>query len=504
MAARSRLGSRADEGRFRVHYTAAPRGLPGRSVKFVWAGAGQATAGKRHGERLWLGSRGPSSVGVAAPVTRFNRAMMFQPGFEALPRPELRALQLARLQEMVARQYECVPAYRAKFGAAGVTPDNLRTLDDLARFPLTRKADLRDHYPLGLSCVPREELRRLHASSGTTGKPTVVAYDANDLDVFAEVVARSLYAAGARPGMTFHNAYGYGLFTGGLGTHAGAERLGLCTVPVSGGATERQVGLILDLEPEVIACTPSYALVLAGEFTRRGIRPEDLSLRYAVLGAEPWTEKTRREVEARLGVTATNIYGLSEIIGPGVSNEDAAEQRGSYLWEDHFYPEIVDAGTGEVLPDGEWGVLVLSSMTRTAMPVLRYWTGDITRLIPEASEPNTTGRTVRRMDQIRGRADDLIILRGVNVYPTQLEAVLVGMGQVSPHYHIVLTRTGTRDDLTLRVETETESAALRTEIERLVKAQVGVTVRCELCEPGSLPRSEGGKLRRVTDLRGEG
>ncbi|WP_034388718.1 phenylacetate--CoA ligase PaaK [Deinococcus sp. YIM 77859] len=423
---------------------------------------------------------------------------MFQPEREAMPFAELRALQLAQLQAMVARQFEHVPAYRAKFEAAGVTPDDLRTLDDLARFPLTRKSDLRDHYPLGLTAVPRERLRRLHASSGTTGKPTVVAYDENDLDVFAEVVARSLYAAGARPGMTFHNAYGYGLFTGGLGLHGGAERLGLCTVPVSGGGTERQVALILDLEPEVIACTPSYALVLADAFARLGLRPEDLSLRYAVLGAEPWTEKTRHEVEARLGVTATNIYGLSEIIGPGVSNEDATEQQGSYLWEDHFYPEIVHPETGEVLPDGEYGVLVLSSMTRTALPVLRYWTGDITRLMPEA---NATGRTLRRMDAVRGRADDLIILRGVNVYPTQLEAVLVGMGQVSPHYHIVLTRTGTRDDLTLRVETASESAALRDEIERQIKAQVGVTVRCELCVPGSLPRSEGGKLKRVTDLR---
>ncbi|GAA5512888.1 phenylacetate-coenzyme A ligase [Deinococcus carri] len=423
---------------------------------------------------------------------------MFQPDLEAMPLPDLRALQLARLRDMVARQFEHVPAYRAKFAAAGVTPDDLWTLSDLARFPLTRKSDLRDNYPLGLTAVPREQLRRLHASSGTTGKPTVVAYDENDLDVFAEVVARSLHAAGARPGMTFHNAYGYGLFTGGLGLHGGAERLGLNTVPVSGGGTERQVGLILDLEPEVIACTPSYALVLADAFARQGVRPEDLSLRYAVLGAEPWTEKTRREVEARLGVTATNIYGLSEIIGPGVSNEDAAEQRGSYLWEDHFYPEIVDPETGEVLPDGEYGVLVLSSMTRTALPVLRYWTGDITRLLPEA---NTTGRTFRRMDQIRGRADDLIILRGVNVYPTQLEAVLVGMGQVSPHYHVVLTRTGTRDDLTLRVESGDRAPALRDEIERLVKVQVGVTVTCDLCEPGSLPRSEGGKLRRVTDLR---
>ncbi|TDE85276.1 phenylacetate--CoA ligase PaaK [Deinococcus sp. S9] len=423
---------------------------------------------------------------------------MFQPDFEALPLSDLRALQLARLQAMVARQFEHVPAYRAKFEAAGVTPDDLRTLGDLARFPMTHKSDLRDHYPLGLTAVPRHELRRLHASSGTTGKPTVVAYDENDLAVFAEVVARSLYAAGARPGMTFHNAYGYGLFTGGLGLHGGAERLGLNTVPVSGGGTERQVGLILDLQPEVIACTPSYALVLADALAKQGLRPEDLSLRYAVLGAEPWTEKTRREVEARLGVIATNIYGLSEIIGPGVSNEDATEQQGSYVWEDHFYPEIVHPETGEVLPDGEYGVLVLSSMTRTAMPILRYWTGDITRLMPEA---NATGRTFRRMDQIRGRADDLIILRGVNVYPTQLEAVLVGMGQVSPHYHIFLTRTGTRDDLTLRVETETESAALRDEIERRIKAQVGVTVRCELCGPGSLPRSEGGKLKRVTDLR---
>ncbi|EYB69117.1 phenylacetate-CoA ligase [Deinococcus phoenicis] len=415
-----------------------------------------------------------------------------------MPLPQLRALQLAQLQAMVARQYEQVPAYRAKFAAAGVTPDDLRTLEDLARFPLTRKSDLRDAYPLGLTAVPREQLRRLHASSGTTGKPTVVAYDENDLNVFAEVVARSLYAAGARPGMTFHNAYGYGLFTGGLGLHGGAERLGLCTVPVSGGGTERQVQLLLDLQPEVIACTPSYALVLAGELARRGLGPDDLALRFAVLGAEPWTDKTRQEVEARLGVTATNIYGLSEIIGPGVSNEDAAEQRGSYLWEDHFYPAIVHPETGEVLPDGEYGVLVLSSMTRTALPVLRYWTGDITRLIPEQ---NSTGRTFRRMDQLRGRADDLIILRGVNVYPTQLEAVLVGMGQVSPHYHVVLTRTGTRDDLTLRVETQTESAALRAEIERLVKVQVGVTITCDLCVPGSLPRSEGGKLKRVTDLR---
>lgn len=427
-----------------------------------------------------------------------SRPDLFQPEREAMPVPELRALQLSQLQQMVTRQYEHVPAYRAKFDAAGVRPDDLRTLADLGRFPLTRKTDLRDHYPLGLVATARENLRRIHASSGTTGKPTVVAYDDNDLDVFAEVVARSLYAAGGRPGMVFHNAYGYGLFTGGLGTDAGGRRLGLNTVPVSGGGTERQAQLIQDLEPQIIACTPSYALVLAEALARQGMRPEDISLQYAVLGAEPWSDKTRQEVEARLGVKATNIYGLSEVIGPGVSNEDAREQQGSYIWEDHFYPEIVNPDTGEVLPDGEWGVLVLSSMTRTALPILRYWTGDITRLM---SGDNATGRTMRRMSQIRGRADDLMILRGVNVYPTQLEAVLLGMGQASPHYHVVLTRTGLMDDLTLQVEAETESAALRQEIERQIKVQVGVTVRCELHVPGSLPRSEGGKLKRVTDLR---
>lgn len=305
-----------------------------------------------------------------------SRPDLFQPEREAMPVAELRTLQLSQLQTMVARQYEHVPAYRARFEAEGVRPDDLRSLSDLARFPLTRKTDLRDNYPLGLVATGRENLRRIHASSGTTGKPTVVAYDDNDLNVFAEVVARSLYAAGGRPGMVFHNAYGYGLFTGGLGTDAGGRRLGLNTVPVSGGGTERQIQLIQDLEPQIIACTPSYALVLAEALARQGMRPDDISLRYAVLGAEPWSDKTRQEVEARLGVRATNIYGLSEVIGPGVSNEDAREQRGSYIWEDHFYPEIVDPETGEVLPDGEWGVLVLSSMTRTALPILRYWTGD--------------------------------------------------------------------------------------------------------------------------------
>lgn len=423
---------------------------------------------------------------------------MFNPAAEAMPRAQLRALQLARLQDTVARLHERVPFYRGRFAEVGVAPGDLRELPDLARFPFTRKADLRDHYPFGLLSVPKEDLRRIHASSGTTGKPTVVGYDQNDLSVFSEVVARSLYAAGARPGMVFHNAYGYGLFTGGLGLHGGAEQLGLATVPVSGGMTERQVTLIEDFGPDIIACTPSYALVLAEALAARGHNSGSLNLKYAILGAEPWSEGMRREVQDKLGVVATNIYGLSEIIGPGVSNEDAFEQRGSYVWEDHFYPEIVDPETGRTLPDGELGVLVLTSMSRTAMPILRYWTGDLTRLLPE---PNTTGRTLRRMDMIRGRVDDMIILRGVNVYPSQLEAVLSRVEELSPHYQIVLSRAGPMDELLLRVESARGDAVLAGEVVRLVKESVGVSIACELCPPRSLARSEGGKLRRVLDLR---
>lgn len=426
------------------------------------------------------------------------RFPMFQPELEAMPLEQLRTLQLERLQNMVTQQEQKVPFYREAFQEHGIKASDLKTLEDLAHFPFTRKDDFRSQYPLGLTAVPQKELRRIHASSGTTGKPTVVAYDQHDVRVFKEVVARSLYAAGARPGMVFHNAYGYGLFTGGLGTHGGAELLGLCTIPVSGGGTIRQVQLIEDLRPEVIACTPSYALVLAEALAARGLDPQDISLKYAVLGAEPWSEKTRIEVQEKLGVIATNIYGLSELIGPGVSNEDASEQQGSYLWEDHFYPEIVDPQSGNVLPDGEWGVLVLSSMSRNAMPILRYWTGDITRLLPVE---NTTGRTMRRMDQIRGRSDDLIILRGVNIYPTQLEAVLTGMGQVSPHYHIVLSRPNILDEMTLQIESDIQTETLRQQIEQQIKMQVGLSIQCELCLTGSLPRSEGGKLRRVTDMR---
>ncbi len=423
---------------------------------------------------------------------------MFNPAAEAMPLPQLQAHQLSHLQATVQRLHDCVPAYRAKFGAAGVTPGELRTLADLPRFPFTRKDDLRAAYPFGLLSVPRSELRRVHASSGTTGKATVVGYDQNDLDIFAEVVARSLYAAGGRPGMLFHNAYGYGLFTGGLGTHAGAERLGLGVVPVSGGNTARQVELIEDFEPDIIACTPSYALVLAEALKKRGHTPDSISLRYAVLGAEPWSGATRREVEAGLGLKATNIYGLSEIIGPGISNEDEQQQHGSHLWEDHFYPEIVDPVTGEAVPEGELGVLVLTSMTRTAMPLLRYWTGDLTRLLPPSG-----ARTVRRMDMIQGRSDDMMVLRGVNVYPSQIEAALLGLPGLSSHYLLVRGRSGILDELHLRVESSRLDAALQAEVIRIVRERVGVTIRCELCEPGSLPRSEGGKLRRVQDLRGK-
>ncbi|MBB6098202.1 phenylacetate-CoA ligase [Deinobacterium chartae] len=443
---------------------------------------------------------------------------MFNPTAESMPVEKLRALQLERLRACARRVYERVPFYRQRFEERGMTPDDLRTLPDLARLPFTRKSDLRDHYPFGLLAVPREDVVRIHASSGTTGKPTVVCYTEADVALFTEVVARSLYAAGGRRGMIFHNAYGYGLFTGGLGTHYGGERLGMSVVPISGGMTERQVTLIEDFRPEIIACTPSYALVLAEALYARGHSPKTIPIRYAVLGAEPWTEAMRAQIEEMLGCKATNIYGLSEIIGPGVSQEDANEQNGSYIWEDHFYPEIVDVETGEPLPDGEWGVLVLTSMTREAMPLLRYWTGDITRLIPGE---NATGRSMRRMDIIRGRADDMLIVRGVNVYPTQLEAVLVTFPQLSAHYQITLARAGLLDDVTVAVEvsegyfktvgpelleegTPPAGSAvdgLSRQVQHRIKDTVGVTVAVRLVAPGRLPRSQGGKLRRVVDER---
>lgn len=434
---------------------------------------------------------------------------MFQPDLETLPRPKLTDLQDERLREQVGLVYERVPFYRQCFDEKGLKPGDIRGVEDLPKLPFTRKKDLRDTYPFGLFAVRREELARIHASSGTTGKPTVVGYTRGDLEVFSETVARSLAAAGGRPGMMLHNAYGYGLFTGGLGLHGGAEKLGMNVVPVSGGMTERQILLIQDFKPEMISCTPSYAQTLAEEFKKRGVAPEEISLKYAILGAEPWTEAIRESVESGLGVQATNIYGLSEIMGPGMSNEDVNERDGlSYVWEDHFYPEIVDIETGDPLPDGEIGVLVFTTLTKKAMPVLRYWTGDLTYI---TREPGASGRTHARMAGIRGRSDDMLIIRGVNVYPTQIEAVLLGIPEVAPHYQIVVTRPEIMDEVELRLEVselhyaQHGESVFRSEVGKHVahkiKQNVGVSVAVTLIAPGTAPRSEGGKLKRVADLR---
>lgn len=444
--------------------------------------------------------------------------MIFQPELETLSRERLEKLQDERLRFVVGYVYERVPFYRQRLDEAGVDPKAFGGLKDLHKLPFTRKDHLRENYPFGLFAVPREEVARIHASSGTTGKPTVVGYTKKDLQVFAEVVARSLAAAGARPGMMLHNAYGYGLFTGGLGLHGGAEALGMTVVPVSGGMTERQVMLIQDFRPEVISCTPSYAQTLAEAFRKRGVSPEALSLEYAVLGAEPWTEAIRKQVDEGLGVRSTNIYGLSEIIGPGVANECVEERQGSHIWEDHFLPEVVDPDTGEPLPEGKVGVLVLTNLTKEAMPLLRYWTGDLTFL---TYEPCACGRTHVRMGPILGRTDDMLIIRGVNVYPTQVEAVLLGIPEVVPYYQIVVRREGTLDEAELKVEVSEEFFreigekalsdevieadhrlhALRDKVAHKIKDTIGVSMRVTLLAPGQAPRSEGGKLRRVLDLR---
>jgi phenylacetate-CoA ligase len=438
--------------------------------------------------------------------------MILEPEFETMARERLRALQLERLRTLLARLKEHVPFYRERL--KGIEPEAIGSLDDLSRLPFTRKDDLRETYPFGLLAVPREQIVRIHASSGTTGKLTVVAYTAEDVDLFARVNARSLAMAGAEPGMVLHNAYGYGLFTGGLGLHHGGERLGLAVVPVSGGLTERQLMLITDLKPDVIACTPSYALTLAQEFRERGIAPDDISLRLAVLGAEPWTEAMRREIDAGLGVQATNIFGLSEVIGPGVSCECIEARSGSHVNEDHFFPEVVDPDTGELLPDGEEGVLVFTTLTKEAFPLVRYWTGDVTSL---DSEPCPCGRTLVRMDRIRGRADDMLIIRGVNVYPTQVEAALLELPELTPNYRIVVSRERTLDEANVEVEVSeaflrdagSESLqeehdhvrALRSRAEQRLRESIGCTLAVRLKAPGTVPRSEGGKLQRVVDRR---
>ncbi|MGZ0235882.1 phenylacetate--CoA ligase PaaK [Streptomyces sp. CPS1] len=418
---------------------------------------------------------------------------------ERLGPEELRTLQLERLRASLRHAYEHVPFYRESFDKAGVRPEDCRSLADLARFPFTTKADLRAHYPYGMFAVPRERIRRLHASSGTTGLPTLVGYTDNDLSMWADMVARSIRAAGGRPGDVVHVAYGYGLFTGGLGAHYGAERLGCTVVPASGGMTARQVRLIQDLEPGVIMVTPSYMLTLLDEFERQGVDPRETALRAGIFGAEPWTEQMRREIEERFAIDAVDIYGLSEVVGPGVAQECVETKDGLTVWEDHFYPEVVDPITGEVLPEGERGELVFTSLTKEAMPIVRYRTRDLTRLLPG------TARVFRRMEKISGRSDDLVILRGVNLFPTQIEEIVLRTPGVAPHFQLRLTREGRMDALTVRAEArpgatpEAREAAVRA-IATEVKNGIGVSVDVEIVEPESLERSVG-KIRRIVDLR---
>ncbi|CAM5276631.1 phenylacetate-coenzyme A ligase [Streptomyces tanashiensis] len=419
---------------------------------------------------------------------------------ERLGREELAALQLERLRATLRHAYENVDFYRRSFDAAGLTPDDCRTLADLSRFPFTAKSDLRDHYPFGMFAVDPSRIRRIHASSGTTGRPTVVGYTEADLDMWADVVARSLRAAGARPGHKVHVAYGYGLFTGGLGAHYGAERLGCTVIPASGGMTARQVQLIQDFRPEIIMVTPSYMLTLLDEFERQGVDPRSTSLKVGVFGAEPWTEEMRKEIEERFAIDAVDIYGLSEVIGPGVAQECVETKDGLHIWEDHFYPEVVDPFTGEVLPDGEEGELVFTSLTKEAMPVIRYRTRDLTRLLPG------TARVFRRMEKVTGRSDDMIILRGVNLFPTQIEEIVLRTPGVAPHFQLRLTREGRLDALTVRAEarpdaTPEERAEAARAVAAAVKDGVGVSVDVEVVDPETLERSVG-KIKRIVDLRG--
>jgi phenylacetate-CoA ligase len=412
---------------------------------------------------------------------------------------ELRALQLERMQWSLRHAYDNVPHYRAAFEASGVHPDDCRNLGDLSRFPFTQKSDLRDNYPFGMFAVPRERVVRVHASSGTTGKPAVVGYTDDDIRVWTTVMARSIHAAGGRPGHIVHVAYGYGLFTGGLGAHYGAERLGCTVVPVSGGMTERQVTLIRDFRPHIIMVTPSYMLAIVDEMERQGDDPAASSLRYGMFGAEPWTNDMRDEIEQRLGIDATDIYGLSEVIGPGVAQECIETKDGLHVWEDHFYPEVIDPDTGEVLPDGEAGELVFTSLTKTAMPVIRYRTRDLTRLLPG------TARTMRRMDKVTGRTDDMIILHGVNLFPTQVEELILRTPALSPHFQLHLTRPGRLDELAVHVErrsdsTPDEADAAGETLGHLIKNTIGVSVTVEVEEPQAIERSLG-KMRRVVDHR---
>ncbi|HLJ00022.1 MAG TPA: phenylacetate--CoA ligase PaaK [Bradyrhizobium sp.] len=415
---------------------------------------------------------------------------------------ELRSLQLVRLKQALSRAYHKVPHYKRAFDKAGVHPDDLKQLADIAKFPFTTKLHLRDNYPFGMLAVPMDEIIRIHASSGTTGKPTVVAYTRNDIQTWSQLMARSIRAAGGRSTDKIHIAYGYGLFTGGLGAHYGGEYLGAAVIPVSGGMTERQVQIICDFQPEIIMVTPSYMLAIADEFDRQGIKASECSLRIGIFGAEPWTESMRSEIESRMGLEALDLYGLSEIMGPGVAQECIETRDGLTVWEDHFYPEIIDPNSGAPLADGEAGELVFTTLTKEGMPLIRYRTRDLTRLLPG------TARTMRRMERVKGRSDDMLIIRGVNVFPSQIEAALSGEEKLAPHYVLELRRSGPLDELDIVVETRQplggeatgERERLRLRAEHLIKSLVGVTARVRITDPGAIERSQG-KAKRVIDLR---
>jgi phenylacetate-CoA ligase len=428
-----------------------------------------------------------------------------QPGdlepIERASRDELQALQLERLKWTLKHAYENVAHYRRAFDEAGVHPDDLRQLSDLAKFPFTTKKTLRDNYPFGLFAVPREQVVRVHASSGTTGKPTVVGYTRRDIDTWADLVARSIRAAGGRPGDMVHIAYGYGLFTGGLGAHYGAERLGCTVVPMSGGQTEKQVQLIQDFQPSIIMVTPSYMLNIVEEFKRQGIDPATSSLKVGIFGAEPWTDAMRREIEEKAGIDAVDIYGLSEVMGPGVASECIESKDGPVIWEDHFYPEIIDPDTGEVLPDGAEGELVFTSLSKEALPIIRYRTRDLTRLLAP------TSRSMRRMGRITGRSDDMLIIRGVNVFPSQVEEQVLQMPALAPHYQLVLSKDGHLDKLEVRCElregdfARDQVEALAQELKHRIKTYIGVTTSVNLLPSQGIERSLTGKARRVVDQR---
>jgi phenylacetate-CoA ligase len=414
---------------------------------------------------------------------------------------ELRALQLQRLRWSIQHAHAHVLPFRSKCETLGVGPADLQTLDDLAKFPFMTKQDLREHYPFGLFAVPRDRLSRLHASSGTTGKPTVVGYTARDIDTWANIVARSIRAAGGRPGDIVHIAYGYGLFTGGLGAHYGAERLGCTVIPMSGGQTERQVQLITDFRPDIIMATPSYVLNIAEEFERQNLDSRNCSLSVGILGAEPWTNTLRSQIETRLRLDAVDIYGLSEVMGPGVAQECIESRDGPVVWEDHFYPEIIDPATGKLLRDGVHGELVFTSLTKEALPVIRYRTGDLTRLLPP------TARSMRRIERISGRSDDMLIIRGVNVFPTQIEELILKQPELAPHYELEVFRDGHLDSLVVRVEIApgydgdgAVRAAAAAALVYSVKGYVGISVRVEVCDPNEIPRSVA-KAQRVIDRR---